>query len=268
MISTIRFLGAQMPVTRDLAKNICNLKEAMDQASSMDADYLVTPECALSGYMPDFDSRDGRTFNDLLAAEIEVVEYAASKKVGLCLGTMWIEDEGLRRNQIRFYDQSGQLSGITNKTLAPPFELVIPEDQITLINLEIPNTGTYMRVLGLICNDMWGEGIHLNSPPMQGSLRGAQLVVHVTNGRRGFNQLQDIITNTWHDAHLKMISYSLIPGIITVDNCYTDLGDEYNGPTSSESGVLINGIWRTFVPRTGTQYFTYDFKFKDGILVE
>ena len=36
-------------------------------------------------------------------------------------------------------------------------------------------------------------------------------------------------------------------------------GEDYDGYTSSESGVVINGEWVTNVPRTGTQYFYHDF---------
>ena len=47
--------------------------------------------------------------------------------------------------------------------------------------------------------------------------------------------------------------------IITVDNTCHMNGHPYDGPTSSESGVTVDGKWVTKVPRLGTQHFYYDF---------
>jgi len=261
MTVTLRMGGAQLPCTKDLKTNTKLIKDAITWASENSVHYLVTPECALTGYIPDFDTYDGRTFEDIQEAETEIVEYAASKKVGLCLGTMWIEDDMFRRNQIRFYNSSGEIFGVTNKILVPWYEQVTPDEEINLITLPIPDTDISVRVLGSICNDLWGEGIHPNALTNQGHARAAQLIIHCTNGRRGNDPHQEEIMNAWHDAHFRVISLSLIPGIITVDNCNKDRGEEHHGPTSSESGALLHGDWKTQVPRIDTQYFFYDFKF-------
>ena len=64
----------------------------------------------------------------------------------------------------------------------------------------------------------------------------------------------------WHNANLRWWAKSIGVPIITVDNVYHLNGDVYDGNTSSESGVIdAQGNWVTKVPRTGTQYFYYDF---------
>ena len=86
---------------------------------------------------------------------------------------------------------------------------------------------------------------------------GATILIHSSNGARGNDK--DKVYNTWHDANLKMISHITQIPIITVDNIYHINGEYYDGPTSSESGVVIDGEWVTKVPRTGTQYYYWDF---------
>jgi hypothetical protein len=120
---------------------------------------------------------------------------------------------------------------------------------------------------GLICVDMYGDtfgkngAIHHHVPDTL-AMYGARLLIHATNGVRGVGDdpiLADEIANSWHDAILKRMSFIYKIPIITVDNCYMMDGSEYNGLTSSESGVVVNGRWVTSVPRTGTQYFYHDF---------
>ena len=49
--------------------------------------------------------------------------------------------------------------------------------------------------------------------------------------------------------------------ILTVDNCYKNDGQFYDGPTSSTSGIIHNGEWLVKASSTGTDYFYYDFNF-------
>jgi len=47
--------------------------------------------------------------------------------------------------------------------------------------------------------------------------------------------------------------------IITVDSCCDKFGENEHLPTSSPSGVLLNGKWHIQVPRTGQQHFYWDY---------
>lgn len=263
----IRVGGAQIPVTLDIEKNVQTIKTAMDWAKENSVNYLVTPECSLSGYVQYIPNE-----SLLQSALKEIEKYSADKDVGLCLGTIWKESGmigEIKRNQIRFYHK-GVLQGTTNKTYIITQDYVLPHnidrDGITLTSLFDQDTNPF-NVFGLICNDMWGGswhgGIHpfnlaqkhndIASPEYQ-----IKLAVHSTNGERG-NGLDEIV-DVWHNANLRWWAKSIGVPIITVDNAIHLNGDDYDGPTSSESGVIdAQGNWVTKVPRIGTQYFYYDF---------
>lgn len=271
-MQSIRYAGAQIPCTDDLNRNIEEIKKAITWASDNNVDYILTPEGSLSGYFPGFETYNGRTLDDLYAAEKEVVEYAINLGVGLCLGTMWCEDdtrftEGYRReNQIRFYSKDGLFLGSTNKHYAiPEYDGTAASDDINIIYMP-----EKIKAAGLLCNDFWGGSLEGGNLPIHVAEHlGAHIIFHATNGYRGEKTHYDEITNIWHEGNLRMVSYSTGIPIITVDNCYMMDGKEYHGPTSSTSGILLNGIWQVKAPRTGTQYFYYDInllKLQQGML--
>jgi len=253
----IRIGGAQIPVTENIQKNISTIKIAVDWASENKVDYLVTPEGSLSGYVTYYD------FEEVQTALTEIEKYSAKKKIGLCLGTMWQEDEyfgRVKRNQIRFYND-GELIGVTNKTHVIEHDASLPNDLekngVDIHWLTTEKCG--LPIVGLICNDLWGHSwlggkCIINEAQKTG---GVGLFIHSTNGERGNDETKYF--EKWHDAHLRLLSRSSQIPIFTVDNSIHMTGEDYDGETSSESGVVINGEWVTNVPRTGTQYFYHDF---------
>jgi predicted amidohydrolase len=258
----IRYAGAQIPCSEHLDQNIKSIKDAISWAAENEVDYLLTPEGSLSGYFPGFETLNGRSIQDLVDAEKQVVEYAAHMGVGLCLGTMWCEPddiypEGYRReNQIRFYTKDGTFLDSTNKHyVLPEYDGTVVSDDITIVYMP-----ERVKAAGLICNDFWGGSLEGGNLPIHVADRlGVHLIFHATNGFRGENPNYDEITNVWHEGNLRMVSYSTGIPIITVDNCYMMNGKPYDGPTSSQSGILLNGLWKVKAPRSGTQYFYYDF---------
>ena len=269
MANKIRFAGAQIPVTASVQLNLIEIKKAIDWAAENNVEYLVTPEAALSGYSDNwFDS-----ISELVVALSEVERYASLKNVGLCIGSLWNEIEfngKIRRNQIRFYKNTGKFLGVVNKniTIEQDESAEIIRDPISRL-VGLPSNNKLVLVGGLICVDMY----HVNNyeyVPKVLYEQGARLFIHCTNGVRNVdpeNELSnadaDLIGNDWHDIHFRRLSFLTRVPVITVDNCYMADGAEYNGPTSSESGVLIDGKWVTKVPRIGTQYFYYDFNIDD-----
>jgi hypothetical protein len=287
----VRVAGAQIPVTQDIQANVVTIKKAIDYAVENKCDYLVTPEGALSGYdhgnmmemgaltTPLLDGKYLETdvyeslFSDgKLTQALTEVERYAKDKVGLCLGTLWKERERygeIQRNQIRFYNKKSMLLGTTNKTYG-----IVPQD-IPFQEHDLPKSGVEcwqlgnstfkFNAVGLICNDMWGYGWsggqmipwaakqNFNSD----GRTDLQLFVHATNGFRAADT--DELFDAWHHSHLTMMSYITEVPIISVDNSVHMNGMPYDGRTSSESGVYIKGQVMTKVPRTGTQYFYYDF---------
>lgn len=284
----LRVGGAQIPVTMDIEKNVQTIKTAIDWANANSVNYLVTPECALSGYVQDINDTPMETKLEyqqgskqryyvadkpqLESALVEIEQYSADKDVGLCLGTIWKESGmigEIKRNQIRFYHK-GVLQGTTNKTYIITQDHVLPHDLhrdgLSLTSLFDQDNNPF-NVFGLICNDMWGGVWHGGMHPFNLAQKHnmvaspeykIKLAVHSTNGERG-NGLDEIV-DVWHNANLRWWAKSIGVPIITVDNAIHLNGKDYDGPTSSESGVIdAQGNWVTKVPRIGTQYFYYDF---------
>lgn len=264
-MSTIRFGGAQIPCTPYIARNIQTIKTAIDWAADNDVEYLVTPEASLSGYTTTFADGDA-----LVNGLQEIETYAASKAVGLCLGTLWVENGPLgnesalvKRNQIRYYTKDGIYLGATHKTVNTPLDAEIGvEANDTLIGVWMPaknDKDVIIPVAGLICADLYGLQCGPNGGlPEQYYKLGAKLLIHSTNADRGTDLFKDDLEDLWLDANLRRVSYLLLP-VISVDNCYHMDGSEYHGKTATQSGVLIGGKWVTSVPRFGTQYFYHDF---------
>ena len=253
----MRIAGAQIPVSKDVEQNVKTIKHAIDWATDNECDFLVTPEGSLSGYFPEFN------VDATKEALHEIEEYAKNSTLGLCLGTLWAEDEArgsIRRNQIRFYNREGVFIGATNKThLVLPDETFLGHDLNECIPVHTligdSKTGReHLKAVGLICNDMWPHGT--KSIVHMATSRDADVLIHSSNGARG--NVRDKLYNDWHNAHLRMASHQCCP-IITVDNTLHMNGEFYDGPTSSESGVVIDGEYVTKVPRIGTQYFYWDF---------
>ena len=264
-MTTARFAGAQLPASDDLNKNVNDIKDAISWASTNNVDYLLTPEGSLSGYFPGFDTYQGRTIQDLYDAEKVVVNFAVENNVGLCLGTMWGEpdkalDEGYRKeNQIRFYSKNGTFLGSTNKTyIIPEYDQTAPSE-ISIIDVEHDIQNFYAA--GLVCNDFWGGPLtnKMALPIYVKEQLNAQVIFHATNGFKGELPIYDEITEAWHEGNLRMMSFITGVPIITVDSCYTMNGYPYDGNTSSQSGILLNGVWQVKAPRTGIQYFYHDF---------
>ena len=261
----IRFAGAQLPASEDLSKNVTDIKDAIVWAGKNAVDYLLTPEGSLSGYFPGFDVLFDRKIQDLYDAEKEVVEFAVENNVGLCLGTMWGEtdktfDEGYRKeNQIRFYSKTGKFLGSTNKTyIIPEYDQTMPSE-INIIDVEHDIQNFWAA--GLICNDFWGGPLSnkMALPIYVKEQLNAQVIFHATNGFKGELPVYDEITEAWHEGNLRMMSFTTGVPIITVDSCYKMDGKPYNGKTSSQSGIILNGVWQVKAPRVGIQYFYHDF---------
>mgnify|MGYP000368425194 CR=1 FL=1 len=282
----VRVAGAQIPVTTDVSTNVITIKAAIDYAVENECDYLVTPEGSLSGYSGMFGFNNAQigmpmvrpdpfhNIKELTEAMGEVESYAKDK-VGLCLGTVWQEQEdyskSVGRNQIRFYKKSGEIVGATNKTYC-----VVPQD-LPFKDHEIDDKGVQcwqlgedtfkFNAVGLICNDMWGHGWSGGQmipwvAKQQYNMNGredCQILIHATNGFRGMNKKMKTLFDNWHHSHLTMMSHLCEIPIITVDNCWHMDGIKTEDDTSSESGVLIKGEFVTKIPRQGTQYFYHDF---------
>lgn len=266
----IRIGGAQFPVTPFVNLNTRTIKAAIDWAAENKVDYLLTPEASLSGYSSFFK----QVPSVLIEKLSEVEKYAAEKRVGLCLGTLWLENgppdkEHIKipRNQIRFYSKEGNFVGATNKTVCTPLDdqLGIKRQDIITGNL-LPFENGVIPAGGLICADLFGFAHHNGGLPEHLFYAGAKIYFHATNAERGVDPLRDEIEKIWVESHIRRASHQILP-MIVADNCYMMDGTAYEGETLTQSGVCVKGEWVAKVPRTGTQYFYHDFDSRD-ILVK
>ena len=266
--ATMRFAGAQIPVTRDLERNVETIKKSIDWAIKNKCDYLITPEGALTGYCPEWETWEGRTFKDIDNALSDVEKYAVNNGIGLVLGTLWKEEErtgSLKRNQQRYYDQTGSLIGTVCKQYVIAWDAVVPGHYTPLIHLPDPiredgRPSMDVKVVGMLCNDLWGSWwLGRENIGRQAYELEADILIHSSNGARGSDPIEDDIHDKFHTGCLHMMSYAADMPLISVDNSITMHGDEsFTGPTSSPSGV-----WHkeqlVKVPRVGTQHFYFDF---------
>ena len=262
----VRFAGLQMPVTQELHKNKEVISDCLDWCKENKVNWLITPEGSLTGYFPNFDLVAEGGVTGIQSAATELVGKAQGLGIGLALGTLWVDVEhrgAIRKNQIRYYDPEGLFLGATNKQYIVGGQ-DSPSSSWDQVLADPPGTiKTHycngIRTTGMICNDFWGNGFRFNAPslPMLASMHNVELILHSTNGDRGNDQ--DEIWMEWHDIHLRMMSLQYGIPIITVDSCCHKYGNRHDLPTSSPSGVVINGKWEVQMPRTGTQMFYWDF---------
>jgi predicted amidohydrolase len=271
MSNKVRFAGAQLPVTQNLEENKKSIMKAIDWASDNNCNWILTPEGSLSGYFPNFDLIPENGMADIAKATYDIVTYANKKNMGIALGTLWVDIEHrgtIRRNQIRYYDNQGELLGATNKQYIVGGE-DSPHHSWDQVLADPPGTTKThyldgIRTTGMICNDLWGNGFRFNAPslPLMASIHQVDLILHSTNGDRGNSQ--DSIWMEWHDIHLRMMSLQYNIPIITVDSCCDKFGENRQLPTSSPSGVVVNGEWVVQVPRTEQQHFYWDYFKPEG----
>ncbi|MEC7883102.1 MAG: nitrilase-related carbon-nitrogen hydrolase, partial [Verrucomicrobiota bacterium] len=85
--TTLRVATAQIPVSNDILKNSATIIRALHFAIKEDAEVLLTPEGALSGYRPKFDQA-------VVDKELKkIVKLASDAGIALALGTCFVEPD-------------------------------------------------------------------------------------------------------------------------------------------------------------------------------
>lgn len=249
MTKVLRVSGIQMPVTIDVLANETRLLAAIEYAARDRADFLITPEGALSGYYADF---DGEEVADALD---RVVAAAAEAKVGLALGTCFkelVDGEEHCYNQVRVYSPEGDYLGFHSKILrCSPLD---PANSGEMLHYaEVP-----LRVFrwndicfgALICNDLWATPGCTTIPnpylPWQLKLMGAQVIFHEINS--GVVQ----VYRPFHESSVNLWARSLRIHIVGVNAA----GRE-NETINCTSGVVApDGSYLVSSLDKGEHYFT------------
>jgi predicted amidohydrolase len=248
----LRVAGVKMVVTKNVETNRLAIQEAIDFASSENADILLTPEGSLSGYTADFDLD---AVEDALA---RVVEYARAAELGLALGTCFQEKDGRRYNQVRFYDKSGRFLGFHSKILRCGDHQDPKAGEIAYYSATPLRTFQFedLTIGGLICNDLWANPGCTTLPDthltQQLSEMGARIIFHAVNGGRDASAWSEVNWN-FHDSNLRMRARSGKVFIVSADNAHP-----VNLKSSAPSGVVDpTGQWICTTEDRGIQHFVH-----------
>jgi len=250
----MRVTLAQIPVYNfDIGRNLHNIKDAVKQAYDENADILLTPEGALSGYTHEFD------FALLKEALSDLATFASEHKVGLALGTCMEENDGLRYNELRFYAPNGEYLGCHTKTLLcafgdPPkgeFDHFATKP-LRVFSFEGATIG------GLICNDLWANPACTPMPDThlskQLSRMGASIIFQAVNGGRDDSEFSQGLVRKFHEVHVLMQANAHGITICTVDNAHPE-----NIGVSSIGGIAApNGAWKHALPVIGRHVSTFE----------
>ena len=244
--------GYQMAVTKDVETNTAKLLAAIERAAEAKADILLTPEGSLSGYTPHFDVDEVQAALDL------VTEAAASQRLGLALGTCYVEDDGLCYNEVRFYESDGTYKGFHSKILrcgshdAPPKGEINDYAATELRTFDV--AGHYLGAL--ICNDLWANPGCTPVPDphltQQLSKMGAQVIFHAVYGGRNGGEGSKVAWQ-YHESNLRMRSRAGQIWTVTADSA-----EPTTIPCSAPSGVIDpSGEWVCRTDPTGEALFVH-----------
>jgi predicted amidohydrolase len=251
--TSIRVCGAQLAVTDDIQTNLDSIRRAIQFARESGAAILLTPEGSLSGYTPHFDRlvvQNGLS---------QVTEWAKDARIGLALGTCFIEPEdGACYNQLRFYAQDGAFLGFHTKTLTCGSMAPVPEGEINDYRVRPLRTFDFQGVSvgGLICNDLWANPMctPMPDPHLTHQLAhcGARIIFHAVNGGRDGSEWSQVNWH-YHESNLRMRAAVSKIWIVTVDSA---------NPThlrcSAPSGVVNpDGNWACQADAIGEQFFAF-----------
>ena len=251
---TIRVAGSQIPVTLDVPGNLAAILRSIEAAADGGADILLTPEGSLSGYTHTFDQAA------VEHALQEVRSFARKRRLGLALGTCFIESDGRCYDQLRFYGPDGSYLGFHSKTLTCGTLGVPSRGEIEHFSVAPLRTFTIKGIPcgGLVCNDMWANPGYTPMPDPHLSQKlseaGARIVFHSVNGDRDGSSWSTESSWNYHQSNLELRARAGRLFIVTVDNCAPlDL------PCASPGGVVgPEGTWLVRAPRQGEHVFQLD----------
>jgi predicted amidohydrolase len=234
-----RITLAQIYVTQDVAKNLQRICDALAQAEKDDADWILFPEGALSGYYNGFDQ------DEVAAAFEKIQQLCRDASVHALVGTCWKED-GKTYNEIRVVDSTGKLVGRYAKTCLTYGDA----KQFTKGSFPLVHHVGGLTCGTLICNDLWVTPGFTDGPNPHLTLRqaqaGAQVIFHAVNS--GSSQKY----REYHESNLKVRSAEAKCPIVVVNAAHDE-------PINCASGVVRDFEYVVSLPRKGEVIQTVQF---------
>lgn len=248
---TLKIAGIQMFVTSDVKENEKRITNAIQKTSDSGADFLLTPESAVSGNYPGFDREQ------VAEAVDRIAQKAKDFGVGLILGTGYKEIENENEycyNQVRVYAPGGEYLGYYAKILR-------------CSPLARPGTGSMAKYAEgslrtfnwkgicfgiLVCNDLWATPGYTTMPnpylAWKLSQMGAQIIFHALS--TGVNS--DLKFRTYHEINSQLWALALETHIFGVNKA-----TEEKCGISAYSGLIgPDGNRSLEVPDVGEHFFS------------
>jgi predicted amidohydrolase len=281
-MSKVTITTLQIPVSDHVDANYRTLKRNI--LSHKHSDWIVTPECALSGYFqPPTLSNMNQDSVDKLSKRLEDIEGTQqNQRTGLILGTAHVESNGLPYNQARVYSRDGDLLSTYNKRLlcrgprgGGETEHYIPGYTPNFFYVD-PARSTIGTTL--ICNDAWASP---SVSPMGNPYFGWELA---RQGVKIIFVLANCNANTWdpviyayHESVLRQMARDNNVWVV-VSNSSLSMGNpNYKSLPESEttdravervqvtSGIIApNGDWAAWCDDTGEDYVTLEIDLGDN----
>ncbi len=168
-----RITLAQVPVTKDVAKNLEYARAAFEQAAHDHAQWIFFPEMFLSGYYGEFQQEE------VSKAFQETGDLCRQGRVCGLISTGWKEN-GKTYDQIRIVNPQGELLGVYSKRL-----LCYGESYLTPGETPMVHVLNGLKFGTLICNDLWVTPGFSDGPDPHLSLKiaraGAQVIFQAVN---------------------------------------------------------------------------------------
>ena len=236
-MKTVRVLGVQMPVSKKLEDN---LERILSHLKPTDADFVLFPEMALTGYHGDFSQKA------VERACSQIAEACRHAYTAALIGTGCKNDDGTYI-QTRIYGAQGELMGTYEKIMATTKdrEFCRPGGELPVFRHAGVNFGC------LICNDLWvtpGCGPYPD-PRLSYQLakKGAQIIFHSVNSGASS------IHAPYHESNLVLRAMESEVYICTANAATNE------GPVNCPSGVMSpEGKWLVQCPRDSEQTYTCD----------
>lgn len=250
----LRVAGAQIPVLRDVRKNVETLSRAIAFAQREKADVLVTPEGSLSGYWAGFDADATRQALD------EIVARSRAAKIALVLGTCFADVDGSRYDAQRIYSRDGEYLGFHSKILLCR-QMSNPAAKGEIDSFKSAPLRVFslqgLTIGGLVCNDMWAnpEYTPMPDPYLARQLAGLGARVIFLSVNAGQDDGEDWpLNHAFHESNLRLRARNGGVWVVVADAADPDR----KKPSNCPSGVVgPDGRWAARVEPTGEQFFAH-----------
>jgi len=187
----------------DIEANAAAIMRALDWAADNGVNIMVTPECALSGYMWRPRDRQDPRIQRLLAALDQVQAYSLLKGVDLVLGTACYNAQGLWSNMQAFIIDGHCVDHYEKQVLFGAEQLVYSEGHRLVIR-----DYHKFKIAGLICNDLWSNPILWPgaSADLLQELRRQKVDIVFVSANMPLSDEQQELFYAWTDSCIRMYS--------------------------------------------------------------